>query len=60
MKFRYYVVMYSGAVFGTEKEEEAHNWAESEDNIVIDTSDGTVIEPDKSRVGIGPEYKDGE
>ena len=50
MKFRFYITdVNDGSIRGTNDEDIAHNYAESEDNFVVDTETGTWWQPDDSQ-----------
>lgn len=53
MKFRYYLCdAYDGSVKGTDNEELAKSYAESEDFFVVDTETGDWLQFDGSRVSV--------
>lgn len=51
--FRFYITdLHQGQINGTNSEEDAQSYAESEDYFVVDTNDGTWLLPGAERVKI--------
>lgn len=46
-KFRYYITdLYDGRICGTNSDNDARGYAESEDYLVVDSADGKWIQPE--------------